>query len=39
MSYGRMGVTMNAISGVDVAMWDIIGKALDMPIYRLIGGR
>ena len=39
MSYGRKGVTVNAISGVDLALWDIAGKAFDAPVWRLLGGR
>ncbi|HEY3441324.1 MAG TPA: enolase C-terminal domain-like protein [Paludibaculum sp.] len=39
MHYGRMGVTMNAISGVDLALWDLIGNAVGMPVYKLLGGR
>jgi L-rhamnonate dehydratase len=39
MHYGRMGVTMNAISGVDLALWDLIGNALGMPVYKLLGGQ
>ena len=38
MSYGRMGVTMNAISAIDLALWDIVGKALNLPVYKLLGG-
>jgi L-rhamnonate dehydratase len=37
-SYGQAGVTMNAISGFDNALWDIIGKALSEPVWRLLGG-
>ena len=39
-AYWRRGpVTMSAISAVDTALWDIKGKALDTPVYDLIGGR
>jgi galactonate dehydratase len=30
---------MTAISGVEIAMWDLIGKACGQPVYKLIGGR
>jgi mannonate dehydratase len=39
-AYWRRGpVTMTAISAVDVALWDIKGKALRTPVYNLLGGR
>jgi L-rhamnonate dehydratase len=38
MAYGRAGIAINAISGVDLALWDLMGKTLDLPVYRLLGG-
>ena len=36
--YGRKGVTIMAISGVDLALWDIRGKHAGQPVYKLLGG-
>src|SRR5882672_2796329 len=36
--YGRKGVTIMAISGVDNALWDIRGKHAGQPVYKLLGG-
>ncbi len=35
--YGRRGVAMHAISGVDIALWDIKGKSLGKPVAELLG--
>ena len=37
--YGRRGVVIEVISGIDLALWDLIGKALGQPVYNLIGGK
>ncbi|SFS68792.1 enolase C-terminal domain-like protein [Paenibacillus sp. BC26] len=37
--YGRRGLAIEAMSGIDLALWDIMGKATNLPVYRLIGGQ
>lgn len=36
---GRRGITMSALSGIDIALWDLLGRALGQPVWRLLGGR
>lgn len=36
---GRRGITICAIGGIDIALWDILGLSLNAPVWRLLGGR
>lgn len=36
--YGRRGLTLNAISGVDLALYDLLGRIRQVPVHALIGG-
>jgi D-galactarolactone cycloisomerase len=36
--FGRFGITAFALSALDIALWDIAGKAAGVPLHRLIGG-
>lgn len=36
--YGRRGAAIQVMSGIDIALWDIMGKAVQKPIYKLLGG-
>ena len=36
---GRGGAVEHAISGIDIALWDVFGKACNQPVSRLLGGR
>jgi L-alanine-DL-glutamate epimerase-like enolase superfamily enzyme len=38
MIWGRRGLAMMAVSGVELALWDLLGKARDVPVYQLLGG-
>lgn len=36
--YGRSGPVMHVMSGIDMAIWDILGKAVGKPVHKLLGG-
>ena len=39
INYGRKGMVIEAISAIDIALWDIMGKATGQPVYNLLGGK
>lgn len=38
MPYGRKGLTLATISVIDLALWDLVGRLRDEPVFKLIGG-
>jgi L-rhamnonate dehydratase len=38
LHYGRKGIAINAISAVDLALWDLLAKVRQEPVYHLLGG-
>src|SRR6516165_12622220 len=36
--FGRQGAAIQAMSGIEIALWDIVGKAVGRPVYQLLGG-
>jgi L-alanine-DL-glutamate epimerase-like enolase superfamily enzyme len=39
LNFGRKGAAVEAISGVDIALWDLMGQATNQPVYNLLGGK
>src|SRR5262245_47756627 len=36
--FGRQGAAIQAMSGIEIALWDIVGKAVGRPVYQILGG-
>jgi L-rhamnonate dehydratase len=36
--FGRQGAAIQAMSGIEIALWDIVGKVVQRPVYKLLGG-
>jgi L-rhamnonate dehydratase len=39
LAWGRKGIGMTAISALDIALWDLMGKEVGKPVFKLLGGR
>ena len=37
--HGTVGLALNGIAGIDIALWDVLGKALGLPVWRLLGAQ